>query len=173
MNEQRIHELLQKYFDGASSLAEEQDLRRFFSGREIPDSLKIYQPVFAFFEEEKSIGPPPTGKTVMNANNITLAIIAGIAASIAIFFIVRLPETEAYIYYVDGERVYDKAAVIESAGNRLQLLAESMQKAKDGMSALERVQEGNRSLQQFNKLQSAYRHIEKIVSGNENEAGIQ
>lgn len=150
MNEQKIHELLQLYFDGATSLNEERELQRYFAAGDIPDSLKAYQPMFAFFAEERAVEPPVKMAATRNIR-LTLSIIAGIAASIAILFMVGMPKAKSdnYVYYVDGQRIYDESAAIASAESKLQLLAESMQKAQNGMAALEKLHESSQTIQQI------------------------
>ena len=159
MNEQKIDELLQRYFNGATSLEEERDLQRYFAGSDIPESLKVYRPLFVFFAEERAIEPP-----VHKTRNIRLPlyIITGIAASIAILFMVGVPkmQTDDYIYLVNGQRVYDQTAALEKAENKLQLLAVSMQKAQTGMATFDKLQETGQSLQQFSKISDAYKRIE-------------
>ena len=165
MNEQKIHKLLQQYFDGATSLDEERELQRYFTAGNIPDPLIAYQPLFVFFDEERAVEPPvhqPATRTI----RLNWAIVAGIAASIAILFLVGLPKSQPqhdqYAYYVDGQRIYDETAAMESADNKLQMLASSMQKARSSMAAFGKVQESNRSLQQFGKISDAYRQMEML-----------
>ena len=163
MNEQEVHELLQRYFDGATSVAEERELQRYFAGSDIPATLKAYQPMFAFFAEERAV-EPPAQKQEARIIRLNRAMITGIgiAASIAILFLVGLPkmQTDNYIYYVDGQRIYDESAAIASAGDKLQLLSASMQKARSSMATFDKVQESNQSLQQFGKISDIYRQIE-------------
>ena len=163
MNEQKIHDLLQRYFDGATSLNEERELQRYFAGKDIPGSLKPYQHIFAYFAQERAVEPPAL-KTPARTIRLNWTIVTGIAASIAILFLVNLPKTQAdmYAYYVDGQRVYNEAAALESADDKLQLLAASMQKAQNSMTAFERVQESNQSLQQFEKVSNAFRQMEMV-----------
>jgi len=162
MDEQKIHELLQRYFDGATSLDEERRLQRYFSGGDISDSLKVYLPMFTFFTEERAVEPPKP-KAVTRIR-LSLSILTGIAASIAILFLVGVPKMQSdnYVYFVDGQRIYDKAAAIESAEDKLQLLTASMQKAQNSMAAFGKVQESNQALQQFEKISNAYQRIELI-----------
>ena len=163
MNEQKVQELLQLYFDGATSSDEERALQHYFAESDMPDSLKIYRPMFAFFDEERAV-QPPTQKPVIR--NLRLpAIITGIAASIAILILISLPKIKSdnYVYYVDGQRIYDQTAAITLAENKLQMLAESMQKAQNSMATFEKVQESAQSLQQFSKISNAYQQIEKIL----------
>lgn len=53
MKHQEIIKLLDKYFDGASSLQEETQLRDYFNGKEVHESLRSYQPLFGFFQNER------------------------------------------------------------------------------------------------------------------------
>ena len=165
MNEQKIHELLRRYFDGVTSLDEERELQRYFAGGDISNTLKAYRPMFSFFAEERAI-EPPKAKAVTRRLRLSLSIITGIAASIAILFLVGVPKTkpELYAYYVNGLRVYDEAAAFEAAEDKLQLLATSVQKARNSMAAFNKIQESNQSLQQFGKISNAYRQVEKEFS---------
>lgn len=43
--------LIEKYFDGETSLQEEAELRRYFNSGEVDESLKMYQPLFQHFEK--------------------------------------------------------------------------------------------------------------------------
>ena len=165
MNEQRIHELISRYFDGMTSLDEERELHQYFVGDDIPDSLKVYRPMFVFFAEEQMIDPP-VKKSAARTIGLNWAMVTGIAASIAILFLIAIPksgkEYEKYVYYVDGQRIHNETIALESAENKLQMLAESMQKAKNSMSAFEKVQASNQSLQQFDKISNAYRQLEEV-----------
>ncbi len=53
MKHQEIIKLLDKYFDGESSLQEETQLREYFNGQEVHESLRSYQPLFGFFQQER------------------------------------------------------------------------------------------------------------------------
>ena len=161
MNEQKIEELLRRYFDGATSLDEERELQRYFAESDIPDHLKAYRPMFAYFAEERTVMPPKPKAVVRNIR-LGLSILTGVAASIAILFLVGLPDKQAdhYVYFVDGQRVYNEAVALESAENKLQFLAASMQKAQNSMAAFGKVQDSSQALQQFDKISNAFQRIE-------------
>ena len=55
MDPKHIEQLLEKYFEGESTRDEEIALRRYFNQAEIADDLRPYQPLFRFFEEERSL----------------------------------------------------------------------------------------------------------------------
>ena len=136
-------------------------MQRYFAGNEISDSLKTYRPMFAYFAEEQAVKPPKPKAVVRNIR-LGLSILSGLAASIAILFLVGLPEKQSdqYVYYVNGQRVYNEVAALESAEYKLQFLAASMQKAQNSMTAFDKVQESNQALQQFDKISNAYQRIE-------------
>ena len=165
MNEQKVNELLQRYFDGATTRDEERALQRYFAESDVlPDSLKAYRPLFTFFAEERAVQPPARKERNIH---IGWTILMGIAASIAILFMFGLPKTtesDNFVYFVNGQRVHDESAAIAMAENSLQLLAASMQKAHTGMAAFERLQESAQALQQFDKISEAYRHVMEIGS---------
>ncbi len=53
MDYNNIRKLLDKYWEGQSSVEEEIQLRDFFSGTDVPEDLKSYQPLFQFFQMEQ------------------------------------------------------------------------------------------------------------------------
>lgn len=48
--QKHIEYLLERFFDGQTSNAEEQELYSFFAGPDVPEALRSYQPVFSYFE---------------------------------------------------------------------------------------------------------------------------
>lgn len=50
-----IKKLLEKYWEGESSIAEEQELKNYFNGDNIADELKEFQPLFAYLKKEKEL----------------------------------------------------------------------------------------------------------------------
>ena len=62
-----IEELLERYFEGETSAAEEKQIRAFFASGEVPEHLAVYAPLFAYFDEEierdaeAQVGEPDLG----------------------------------------------------------------------------------------------------------------
>jgi hypothetical protein len=102
MDSNKIDELLNKYWNCESSLEEEQQLKEYFRGREIPEQWKETAALFRYFEENKKktlsdvsfdhqvmekVKSPEKGKVVKLVQN-SLRIAAGIAVlMIAIWFV--------------------------------------------------------------------------------------
>lgn len=55
MDYKQIHELLEKYFEGTTSLEEEAQLKVFFQQAEVPEDLRVYQPLFEYFTDQKDV----------------------------------------------------------------------------------------------------------------------
>lgn len=56
MDYKRIETLLERYWSCVSTLEEEKELKDFFNSGNIPDHLKEYEPLFKYFETEKTAG---------------------------------------------------------------------------------------------------------------------
>lgn len=90
-----IDELLNRYFEGETSAAEEQQLRRFFASNDVPEHLSAYKPMFAYFDEEiaaakdmaqevwKEIAPEaPAEKRLLLRRKAVLYILSAVAACV-------------------------------------------------------------------------------------------
>jgi hypothetical protein len=58
MNYEQVSKLLERYWEGATSLAEEQQLKAYFQGTEIDERLVVYQPLFQAIAASKTIEAP-------------------------------------------------------------------------------------------------------------------
>lgn len=105
MDSNKIKELVKKYWDCETSLEEEQQLRNYFRGNEIPESLRETASLFRYFDgqKKKSVAPqfestvvkelknlksPEKGKVIRFVRN-TLRIAAGVAVLLASIYFVR------------------------------------------------------------------------------------
>ncbi len=82
-----INNLLEKYFEGTTTLPEEKMLREYFQQKNIDSSLEIYRPIFGFFSEEIKIQSDASRKR----KNILIRWIGiGIAASATLLIGIKL-----------------------------------------------------------------------------------
>lgn len=79
----KIEQLIEKYFDGETNLAEENELKRYFSSSSVAPHLEHYQSLFQFFvkEKEAQFSPSPLQKMKNKKQIIGL----GLAASLVLF----------------------------------------------------------------------------------------
>lgn len=102
MNLQPINQLLDKYFDGQTSLQEEQELRRYFNGTQVDPSLEAYRPYFQFLTQAKQtqLSPdfeskllqelknePPKSARLRTFNTYLLRVAAVALLALAVFFL--------------------------------------------------------------------------------------
>ena len=52
-DKRQIEALIEKYFEGLTSLDEEQVLRDYFQREDLPEELKIHAPLFQYFSSER------------------------------------------------------------------------------------------------------------------------
>lgn len=123
-----IRQLLEKYFEGQTSLDEECLLRKYFMQDDIPESLQIYKPMFAFFNEERGEEELPK----KNRSSVRMWLrIAGMsaAASIVLFFSVRFfshKDVDIHsesIVYIDGKKYTDIKTIRSQTLNTLEIFS--------------------------------------------------
>jgi hypothetical protein len=96
MNKKHIQDLLDKYFEGETSLGEEKELKDFFRKTALlPEEWKSYKQMFAIFESESKV-VMPVKKDAQKKKNIFWLAITGIslAASALILLTVFIPPTK-------------------------------------------------------------------------------
>lgn len=117
-------DLLNKYFEGETSAAEEQELRRFFASEEVPDNLKVYKPLFAYIDEE--IDKQKTAENIFvkkssSSKRKILYYISAAAACVLIFLSIglfnqqnELPCIADGSYVIIDGRCYSDAQLVKS-----------------------------------------------------------
>jgi len=95
MNKQHIQDLLDKYFEGETSLYEEKELKNFFRKTELlPEEWKSYKLMFGYFETEGMKRMPVKNENQRRKNFFWLAGIGiSLAASVLILLTVFLQPT--------------------------------------------------------------------------------
>ena len=77
----KIEELLEKYFEGDTSAAEEKWLRAFFASTDVPEEFLPYKAMFAYFDEEIAVAKKPAKRFFIRP---AYRILLGVAASLLI-----------------------------------------------------------------------------------------
>lgn len=157
-----INDLLEKYFDGQTSLAEEKLLKQYFSSNEISLEHLIYKPLFEVFEiESKEVLSTakirteiiPTGKS-KHIWFRTLSM-AGVAASIVVAF-----------WFFGNNAMADDFAVIN--GKRINDAEYAQQFAARKLSRVNRMLTTTmKPIQQINKVNQCMEPIDKFADIND------
>lgn len=99
MNKKHIQDLLDKYFEGETSLREEKELKNFFLKTTLlPEEWQSYKQMFGFFESE-GLKTMPVKENIQKRKNIFWMVATGIslAASVLILLTVFLPPTKTQL----------------------------------------------------------------------------
>jgi hypothetical protein len=137
MNKKHIQDLLDKYFEGESSLSEETELKAFFHQTSIlPDEWKAYKNLFTYFENESS-KKMPTSKQAHQKKNFWWIIGSGLtaAATILLLFTIYLPSTQEELHPLalitkQHDTMYGKSASQKKAETPKSVKKEEVEKSK-------------------------------------------
>lgn len=78
----RIEKLIDKYFEGETSIAEENELKTYFSSLDVAQHLQQYKPVFGYFSQAKT--EEFKAEIPLNTKKRNVAVWLSIAASFVI-----------------------------------------------------------------------------------------
>ncbi len=149
MEEDRIRGILEKYWEGETSLEEEAALRDFFSSDVVDEDLQLYQPLFSYFKESGQmqmpgeIMPPKPGKTSI----ISLSWITRVAAVCLILmgflFILKQQQSHLDTGYAMEDTYDDPELAYQEVKDALLFLSTKMNKG---------VNQANESLEKIEPL---------------------
>ncbi|MDH8701275.1 hypothetical protein M2138_000616 [Dysgonomonadaceae bacterium PH5-43] len=115
VNKEYIAELLEKYFDGITSLKEEQTLREYFKNDDIPDEWADYKHIFAFFdmsinlseEHQAKSSKSKIKKLILYITSISVAACVALLVGVHIFKPKDNQFLETSHAFINGKSVVD------------------------------------------------------------------
>lgn len=126
-----IDKILESYFEGNTSLKDEQLLRDYFCQPNIKDEHKVYAPMFCFFSEERKEKEDTQngekGKRKHLSISIWISIAASIAILIGIYTILSLPIDRSgnqSIVYINGKKSTDMNTINNEALNSIENISD-------------------------------------------------
>ena len=136
MELQKIKDLLEKYDAGETSLAEEQQLRKYFERNEVSENLKSYQLMFAFSAKEnresydREINLPANKQ---ENRYLWTAIAASIILVIGLFFFQNKP---LEMNDKDVSTIQDREEALQKSMEALKMVSEIMNEGKQDLKYL-------------------------------------
>jgi hypothetical protein len=136
MKDKDIKILLEKYFEGLTSLKEEQRIRGYFQDEDVPQEWEMYKPMFQYFtlerDEKKQAfsSPRPQTKRILLRWGSTAA-----AACLLLFISLRLflntggTLSETSQAYIDGKKYTDIELIRTETLKSLENLSEGSEDA--------------------------------------------
>lgn len=128
--------LLKKYEDGNTSLAEEKQLREYFTSEDIPAHLEEYRLIFSYVARENSASYPGEIKVKSHKRKYAFT---GIAASIilAVGLFVGLNNGQEDLNQQDLGTIEDPQEAYEKAKESLQLISAALNSGKEDLAYIE------------------------------------
>ncbi|WP_026727575.1 hypothetical protein [Flavobacterium denitrificans] len=87
----RIENILEKYFQGETTIAEEKELKEYFSSPNVAQHLEQYQPIFGYFsqvKQQKSMQEIPLQTKKRNVAWLSIAASAVVLLGVGTYFFV-------------------------------------------------------------------------------------
>lgn len=160
-NTREIGQLLEKYWNCETSLEEEQQLRSYFNGPQVPEQLKDAAELFRFFEAErirsleenfdsevmrKVKKTERTGKVVSMVRWVQVArIAAGVLVMVAATYFVRNEVMKSNPGTIPGE-ITDPQQALEETKKALMMISKSFGKAKEGAGKINMFNEAEQKI---------------------------
>lgn len=153
-NIQYIEQLLDKYFEGETSISEERELKAYFSQSKVAPHLENYRTMFGYFQEAQQVSFPEQKEAKIvpmhKRSNRVWQIAAAIALLLSIWFLLPQPTDDqsiAQINWSDYESE-DPDEAYEQTLEAFRLLSEAMGGgAKKTVQELDRIGELKRALE--------------------------
>jgi len=135
----KIEELLEKYFEGETSIAEENKLKDYFSSSDVAQHLEQYKPMFGYFSEakqqsfEQQIAPLPRRDT--NRRSAWLSVAASVVVLLSagtFYFLDRNAQPHEDLGTYD-----DPEIALRETQKALSLLSAKMNKGVESVQYIE------------------------------------
>jgi hypothetical protein len=159
MDSNKIDQLLNKYWNCETSLEEEQQLREYFRGREIPEQLKETAALFRYFDthKKKSLSDAefdsailkkiktPKGKVVRLIYN-SMRIAAGIAVLVVATWFVR-EEIRKSTPQAEADTYDDPKLALEETKKALLMISKTFGTAREKAKSINMFNEAQQKVQ--------------------------
>lgn len=163
MDSKKIEALLEKYWNCETSLEEEQQLKSYFRGREIPEQLKETAVLFQYFDDHKKkdltdsdfdnevlakVKTPKQGKVMKLVYN-SMRIAAGIAVLVVAVFLVRneIRKTTPVPVAMEEDTITDPKLAFEETKKALLMISKSFGSAQNKAKKINMFNEAQKSIQ--------------------------
>jgi hypothetical protein len=158
MDSKHIEALLEKYWNAETTLEQEQELRTFFQGNEVPENLNEAAVLFRYFEEEKAkklnenfdadvtkkVQQRQGGKIVAMTNWFQVArVAAGIAVVGAAIYLIGVDRTSKEM--ADTET--DPKLAFEQTKKALMMISKNFHKAQREASMINLLNDAEQTIQ--------------------------
>ncbi|GAA0728214.1 hypothetical protein GCM10009430_37150 [Aquimarina litoralis] len=150
-----IEKLLEKYFEGETTLSEEKELKVYFTGESVPSHLERYKDLFQFFSNESQVTASSEVSLKTNTSKVPWYTWIGVAASIALIVGLFIKDIPAG---ADPEGVYgtydDPEIALQKTKEALDLVASLMNEGKKELVYLNEFDNAKKELVYINEFEN-------------------
>ncbi|MFA5849061.1 MAG: hypothetical protein WC833_04200 [Bacteroidales bacterium] len=167
INIESIRTLLDRYFNGETTLQEEETLRNYFSRSDIDPEFKQYSPLFNYFSQEKNEmdansrdtafmrkqAPANSFRKHMFSKKLFFSTFSlSAAAAIAIFTFIHWPDQQKGVeMMIGGERIKNEQFAISKTDEQLTRISNMMGIVGQNASSLRKLNNVEKSLSIISK----------------------
>lgn len=160
----KLEKLLDKYFEGETTLSEEKELKVYFTGESVPSHLEKYKDLFQFFSEESQVTASSEISLNTNTSRVPWYTWIGVAASIALivglFMTNILPGTDpgkGPLLVMEGDlgTIDDPELALQKTKEALDLVASLMNEGKKDLVYLNEFDTAKKELVYLNEFETA------------------
>ena len=155
---ENIRVLLEMYFNGDSTLQDEETLRNYFSRNDIDPEFKQYSPLFNYFSQEKGAMDTHTKDTHTKVKHIFTkkmffsSFSLSAAAALAIFTFILWPDQQKGVeMMIGGERINNEQLAISKTDEQLKKISSMMGIVDQSTSSLKKLSNVEKSLSIISK----------------------
>jgi len=134
MEHNNIEKIIEKYFDGNTTLQEEQSLRSYFQQNEVAPQLEVYRSYFGYLDQEKK---PQFEKQIRLPQKNTKKYSWSLVAAIVIISGISLIYENQKTTYEDLGTFDDPELAIQETQKALQLVSKHLNKGMEQTKHLE------------------------------------
>ena len=167
---ERIDELLKKYFEGTSTLAEEKELKTYFNGENIAENHRTYKSLFCLFESERTeispcITPITEDEKAKKINRkIILFTLSGIAACLLAITVIRTPSSSEDYLIQHGKRINNPELAQQMARKKLEKSLAVVTRRLEPMQTLGKVETKMEKIEKIEKINQIKQDIHNKLS---------
>lgn len=144
IGEQEAGILLERYYEGETSLQEEQKLHHFLSQNNLPERFNADRAIFGYWDKQRK-----------KKKTVVLPIIrwAAVAAMFGLVFLAKglIPEKQENYAYIDGKKYTNAEFIVEQAMNSLNTISTSCNEVENSAEGLKGDDLVDHVLQSFHK----------------------
>ncbi|HET7734208.1 MAG TPA: hypothetical protein VFK73_10260 [Paludibacter sp.] len=166
---ERIDELLEKYFGGETTLAEEKELKRYFETGNVAAAHEPYRALFdAFGQELEAKATDPLKKVLPKQQTVKRIWIktftySGIAAAILLAVWIQRPQEQETYAIVAGNRIENTEYAQKYAEKKLNKVNQILRNSMKPMQSLETVRNSLEPMQKIGETKEKLDEIENKI----------